>query len=66
MFCPKRGHKNEEEARFCEECGALLAKAEPGMSPMSQDAEPGLRMKARILPGVRQAAERGRSCSACL
>lgn len=29
MFCPKCGHKNEEEARFCEECGVLLAKAEP-------------------------------------
>ena len=28
MFCPECGHKNEEQARFCEACGTLLVKAE--------------------------------------
>lgn len=43
MFCPNCGHKNEEDARFCEGCGTPLTDAQPiqpQQSAYQQDIPP--------------------------
>lgn len=34
MFCPKCGTENEDEARFCKECGTQLPQASGAVSPV--------------------------------